>query len=141
MWTITNPSSYVLQRIVEQKSCILCRTNLPHYLGSIRTQHLTAEAGSAGAHVAAGHVLTGASVHARVGQTLVDVDVAAASRPAGLTHASVAGDLVQAAAVDTGVAGALVVFGEAGGVTESLRAETDEAVHAVDAGAAVVTRV
>lgn len=105
------------------------------------TQRLTAEAGSAGAHVAAGHVLTGASVYTRVGQTLVDVDVTVASRPAGLAHASVAVDLVQAVPVDTRVAGALVVFGEAGGVTETLRTETGEGVDTVDAGAAVVTRV
>lgn len=107
----------------------------------IGTQRLTAEASSAGAHVAAGHVLTGTSIHTRVGQTLVDVDVAVASRPAGLAHASVAVDLVQAVSVNTGVAGALVVLREAGGVSKTLRTEAGVGVDPVDAGATVMTGV
>lgn len=101
----------------------------------------TAESGSAGANVSAGHVLTGASVHARVRQTLVDVDVTVAAHPAGLAHAFVAVDLVLAVAVNTGVAGTFVVLREAGGIAVTLRTVTGKGVYAIDAGATVVTRV
>lgn len=130
-----------------------------------QTQTLTGEAHAAAADVSAGHVLAGASVHARVGFAFVVVDVAVFAAPAGVTqtvipeknqsvkrqgpssahrsgfHASSPVDLVLAVAVDAGVAEALVDLGEAGGVVVTVRTRADEAVDAVDAGAAVVAGV
>lgn len=54
------------------------------------TQRLTGEAHAAGANISAGHVLAGASVHTRVGFTLVVVDVAVFTAPAGVTQAFIA---------------------------------------------------
>lgn len=51
---------------------------------------LTSEAGATRANVAAGHVLAGAAVHARVGLALVVVDVAVLAAPAQVTRALVA---------------------------------------------------
>lgn len=56
----------------------------------VRHQRLTSEAGSAGAVVSAGHIPAGPSVHARVGLTLVVVDVTVGSAPARVTGAFVA---------------------------------------------------
>lgn len=53
------------------------------------TAVLTSEAHAAGADVAAGHVLTRASVHAGVGFTLVVVDVTVLAAPARVTQAFV----------------------------------------------------
>lgn len=50
----------------------------------------TCEAGSACAVVAAGHVLAGPAVHARVGLALVVVDVTVGAAPAGVTGTFVA---------------------------------------------------
>lgn len=50
----------------------------------------TGEAGSASAVVSAGHIPAGPSVHARVGFTLVVVDVTVASAPARVACAFVA---------------------------------------------------
>lgn len=58
----------------------------PHNRGRL----LTGEAGAARANVAAGHVLAGAAVHARVGLALVVVDVAVLAAPARVTRALVA---------------------------------------------------
>lgn len=55
-----------------------------------KTQILTGEAHATGANISAGHVLAGASVHARVGFTLVVVDVTVFTTPAGVTQAFVA---------------------------------------------------
>lgn len=130
-------SRLILQAI--QMNCTQVRTH-PLYQDT-ECLSLTAESGSAGAHVSAGHVLTGASVHTRVGQALVDVDVTVAARPAGLAHALIAVDLVLAVAVDTGVAGTLAVLREAGGVTETLGTDAGEAGDPIDAGATVMARV
>lgn len=54
------------------------------------TSILTGEARATGADVSAGHVLAGASVHTRVGFTLVVVDVAVLAAPAGVAQAVVA---------------------------------------------------
>ena len=54
------------------------------------TQILTGEAHAAGANISAGHVLAGASVHTRVGFTLVVVDVAVFTAPARVTQAFIA---------------------------------------------------
>lgn len=51
---------------------------------------LTSEAYATGAHVAAGHILARAAVHARVGLALVVVDVAVFAAPAGVAQAFVA---------------------------------------------------
>lgn len=53
-------------------------------------QQLTCEAHAAGADVSAGHVLAGASIHAGVGFTLIVVDVAVFTTPAGVTQAFIA---------------------------------------------------
>lgn len=54
------------------------------------TQILTGEAHATGANVSTGHVLAGASIHTRVGFTLVVVDVAVFTTPAGVTQAVIA---------------------------------------------------
>lgn len=53
-------------------------------------QVLTCEAHTTGANVTAGHVLASPSIHARVGFTLVIVDVAVLPAPAGVTQAFIA---------------------------------------------------
>lgn len=58
--------------------------------GSIPGCTLTAEALPAGADVAAGHVLAGATVHAGIGLTLVIVNVAVCPAPAWVTVTPVA---------------------------------------------------
>lgn len=57
---------------------------------SVDKQILTSEAHATGANISTGHVLAGASVHARVGFTLVVVDVAVFATPARITKAIVA---------------------------------------------------
>lgn len=54
------------------------------------TQILTSEAHAATANVSAGHVLAGASIHTRVGFTLIVVDVTVFTAPARITQAFVA---------------------------------------------------
>lgn len=51
---------------------------------------LTREAHTTGADVSAGHVLAGASIHTRVGLTLVVVDVAVLAAPARITQTVIA---------------------------------------------------
>lgn len=55
------------------------------------TEHiLTSEAHAARANISTGHVLTGASIHARVGFTLIVIDVTVFATPARVTKAFVA---------------------------------------------------
>lgn len=51
---------------------------------------LTSEAHATGANVSAGHILAGASIHTRVGFTLIVVDVAVFAAPARVTQAIIA---------------------------------------------------
>ena len=57
---------------------------------STLTQTLTGEAHATGADISAGHVLAGASIHARVGFALIVVDVAVFTAPARVTQAFIA---------------------------------------------------
>ena len=54
------------------------------------TTILTSEAHATGANVSTGHVLAGASIHARVGFTLIVVDVTVFTTPARVTQAFIA---------------------------------------------------
>lgn len=101
----------------------------------------TTEACPARAHVATGHVLTGAPVHAGVRLALVVVDVAVGPTPARVTQAFIPIDQVLAVPVDAGVADALVDLREAGGVVVALGTQAGEPVYAVNAGAAIVAGV
>lgn len=53
-------------------------------------QILTSEAHATSANVSAGHVFAGTSVHARVGLTLIIIDIAVFAAPAGVTKTIIA---------------------------------------------------
>lgn len=75
-------------------ACGRCKNTLRRELRGFHDRtfviELTGESREARANVAAGHVLAGAAVHARVGFALVVVDVAVLAAPARVTQALVA---------------------------------------------------
>ena len=96
------------------------------------------EAFSAGAYVATGHVLAGATVDTRVGLTLVVVDVTVCSTPPRGTVTLVPIEAIPASSVDAGVTVALVDLGQARGVMVALGAAASEARDAILTSAPVV---
>lgn len=89
------------------------------------------EAFSAGAYVATGHVLAGATVDTRVGLTLVVVDVTVCSTPPRGTVTLVPIEAIPASSMDAGVTVALVDLRQACGVMVALRAAASEARDAI----------
>lgn len=57
----------------------------------LTAQILTSEAHATIANISAGHVFAGTSIHARVGLTLIIIDIAVFAAPAGVTKAFIAG--------------------------------------------------
>lgn len=101
----------------------------------------SSEASSAGADVSTDHVFTGASIHARVGLTLIIVYVTVFANPTRVTKTFISVDFIFAVTMDTRVAEALVDLGETCRITVSFRTHTGELIVAIDASAPIVARV
>lgn len=96
------------------------------------------EAFSAGAYVAAGHVLAGATVDTRVGLALIVVDVTVCSTPPRGTVTLVPVEAVPASSVDAGVTVALIDLRQARGVMVALGTAASEACDAILTSSPVV---